>query len=256
MKYLLYCIFRAPPSIDSGMVTGSDPQTIHPLKGVYDHPVRYVSQGRLCAAVSELPASDQTPDISGLMAYEQVIEAIHRDRTIIPMRYGGLFEETSRIRRLLEGKAQRYETLLGELDGSVEMGIRVLLPNCDGAIPKTRKNDRRAKNLNPESDDGGKAYLAARRAHYGSKDRTASEFQRIVRVCREAFSCHFVKCRTEYPPHPGDLRPFRISIPSLYYLVPKRSVSPFREIFQRIDGKEPVKLLLSGPWPPYNFVLT
>jgi hypothetical protein len=43
---------------------------------------------------------------------------------------------------------------------------------------------------------------------------------------------------------------------SLYFLVPKKSIDPFRRVFRHMRRRmETTKLLLSGPWPPYSFVL-
>jgi hypothetical protein len=36
--------------------------------------------------------------------------------------------------------------------------------------------------------------------------------------------------------------------------VPRAAVEAFRRAARHLHPKESVKLLLSGPWPPYNFV--
>ena len=41
---------------------------------------------------------------------------------------------------------------------------------------------------------------------------------------------------------------------SLYFLVKRGAVESFRQAFRRIERAESARLLLSGPWPPYNFV--
>jgi hypothetical protein len=41
---------------------------------------------------------------------------------------------------------------------------------------------------------------------------------------------------------------------SLYFLTPKTCAEQFREKARQIDPPSGAKLLLSGPWPPYNFV--
>jgi hypothetical protein len=40
---------------------------------------------------------------------------------------------------------------------------------------------------------------------------------------------------------------------SLYFLTPRSCVERFREQVRRIHFPSGAKLLLSGPWPPYNF---
>jgi hypothetical protein len=40
---------------------------------------------------------------------------------------------------------------------------------------------------------------------------------------------------------------------SLYFLVPRASVDDFREEARGIELPSDMKLMVSGPWPPYNF---
>jgi hypothetical protein len=39
---------------------------------------------------------------------------------------------------------------------------------------------------------------------------------------------------------------------SFYFLVPRDAVKHFRQVFLNISQDSAAKLLLSGPWPPYN----
>ena len=42
---------------------------------------------------------------------------------------------------------------------------------------------------------------------------------------------------------------------SLYFLTPSNSIEQFRETARQIDTPERTKVLLTGPWPPFNFVV-
>ena len=82
---------------------------------------------------------------------------------------------------------------------------------------------------------------------YAEKDRRSHEEGRVVERCREAFAGLFVKCRAECPSS-------RTPDVALYFLVKRGAVEPVRLAFRRLERGEPARLLLSGPWPPYNFV--
>ena len=56
-----------------------------------------------------------------------------------------------------------------------------------------------------------------------------------------------VKSKTEAPSP-------RLPLLSLYFLVDRAVVESFRQAFRRLSEAESARLLLSGPWPPYNFV--
>ena len=164
------------------------------------------------------------------------------------MRYGCLFEEESQISRFLEERGQEFEALLKELEGCVEIGIRILIAECGMRNGEWRMENPQSEIRNPESLTPGRAYLAVRKVYYEQEERFAKKINELAERCRTAFSGLFVKCKTE-------CSPVRIPILSLYFLVPRRSVEPFRKVFRHISHKESAKLLLSGPWPPYNFVL-
>lgn len=246
MRYLLYCIFNTPVGAD--LYVCLKPET--PL-GIGGQPVSLIAKNSLIAAISRIAQSDLTPDIPRILAYEKVIESFHRDpmiRGVIPMRYGCLFEEESQISRFLEERGKEFEALLKDLEGCVEMGIRVLIADCGLRNADSKRSIAQPPFCNPQSLTSGQAYLLARRTYYQQGEQLVKESNELSKRCRMVFSGLFVKCKTE-------CFSLRIPLLSLYFLVPRRSVEPFRKIFRHISRKESAKLLLSGPWPPYNFVL-
>ena len=357
MKYLLYCIFRSP-----------EYQMPETLLGVDGQKVVIVGRNGLRAAISPVAQPVLTPDLSRLLAYKKVVESFHCDRTIIPMRFGSLFDEESQIIRLLEKQAEQYTSLLNELEGCVEIGIKVIISDfgsgiadfgsressipksLNSSIPKSsipnpwprpglhrfsygrsdidaqekkkiiqsmsRQGGHQSSIPHPtshiphrKSPTSGRAYLAARKEHYTQEDQLTEEMEKIAQHFRTAFSGLFTKCKTEFPQstiinrqssipnptshiadrtshiadrtshivdrtsqiadrtshipnhqssinnHQSKIQNPKSKILSLHFLVPRRSVESFRRTFQEISRKEGMKMLLSGPWPPYNFVV-
>jgi hypothetical protein len=304
MSYLLYCIL---PSQDT-------PDSPH-LLGVGGEPVSLVSFNGLSAAVSRIDHYNVTPPISSLLAFKEVIESFHRSprvRGVIPMRYGCMVDDKARIPRLLEKHHSHYTALLKEVEGCVEMGIRVLISDCgvrnaDSETPVQQIENRKSQIANRKSQipNPGCAYLAERKAHYAQEEKFNKQVEQVIERYRDAFSGLFVKCKTEVPsidnfqfsifnpwPRPGlprssDRRPDReqqqkqenIQItsrlpipfrsrdggggrqssivnrfPSIYFLIPRESIDAFRQVFRQLSKTDSARLLLSGPWPPYNFV--
>ena len=235
MSYLLYCIFGTSARQDLGLPAGIGRQ-----------PVFVVAHNGLSAALSELAQSDLVPDISQTLAYERVVEHFFRDQTVIPMRYGCQLENASEVISLLEDHHGEYQKLLGDLEGLNEMGIRVLLGESEAGV----KTD--AFVVPPDTSLGfsnsGTAYLAAKREHFLGLDRAVLDQRLLVDELCGSLSGFFVRRRVESP----DLTRSRLL--SLYFLVPRASVESFRQATRNLHPKESVKLLLSGPWPPYNFV--
>jgi hypothetical protein len=204
--------------------------------------------------VSRLARADLAADLPRVRAYERVVDSIHRHRTVIPMRYGCFLEQESQVRQLLEEHGPRYEALLNELEGCVEMGLRVLLPAGSFAAVSPsgaaggREDDRQHPSIPPAAPERpGLVYLTARKAHYAEQDCWSEAYRQAAQRCLAQFGGLFVKSQTEGPSP-------RLPLLSLYFLVPRRAVAAFRQAFRRFAAAEPARLLLSGPWPPYNFV--
>jgi hypothetical protein len=209
---------------------------------------------RLSAAISWVKMADLVPDLSRVRAYERVVQSCHRQGAVIPMRYGCVFEEGSQVIHLLDEHGSQYEALLQELEGCVEMGLRVLLPSGPWAAltpggPEGRREDA---GDHPPTPGGalqrpGLTYLTARKAHYAHQDRWTREYRQAADRCLAQFTGLFVKAKMEGPSP-------RLPLLSLFFLVPQRAVASFRQAFRRLAATDSARLLLSGPWPPYNFV--
>ena len=243
MRYLLYCIFRSPefPGVET-------------IGGAGEERVFLVSHRHLHAVLSRLGSERLGADVPRLMNYEKVIEACHRKYPTIPMRYGCLFHAVSQVRSLLEQRRRQYEALLEELEGCVEMGLRILLPEevSDSHAPAEPAGEARGAsgaNLPLAPGGSGHSYLAAQRRRYLAQDEAArSRGLMAARICR-AFTGLFSRHRQESRQLAG------ARLLSLYFLVPRGKLEPFRQAFRGVSARVSGQFLLSGPWPPYNFVL-
>ena len=282
MGYLLYCIFQSQNS-----------RIPEHLTGLENRPVSAISCNGFSAAVSCFAGSKPPLDIKNILIYKNVVDAFFQDRTVIPMRYGCLLEDEKKAVQLLKINQAQYEALLRELDGCVEMGIRVLIVDCRLKIEDLRNSelensnpqsaierseipgpdpdiigDRTRAGQNPKSKITGRAYLTARKTHYGREDNLSKEMDAIIDRYRETFSGLYVKFKAEYAstgnlqfsiinrqsPIANPQSPIANPMLSLYFLVRRKSVESFRQAFRQVVFKDHAKLLLSGPWPPFNFV--
>ena len=237
MSCLFYCICRHPGPEVAGLVG--------------DHPVYRITHRRLGAAVSGIGPADLAPDLTRVRAYERVVNSYHRQGTVIPLRYGCVVSQETRVIELLDEYNPQYESLLQELEGCVEMGLRVLLPTASPGIPAGPREIAGPPPLAPPAPPErlGLAYLTARKAHYAHQDRWTEEYRQVSDRCLAQLAGLFVKYKTEAPSS-------RLPLLSLYFLIPRRAVETFRRAFRQLTETEAARLLLSGPWPPYNFVIS
>jgi hypothetical protein len=253
-RYLLYCIV-------GNLVTLNPPG----LAGVDGQPVFLIPHNGLTAVASMINRMNALPSISQLLAYKEVVESLHRNpsvHSLIPMRYGCIADDKAQILRLLEKHHPDYAALLEELEGCVEMGIRILIADCRLPMADFKTSIHKIENQKLQIANSGKSYLAARKAHFAQEEKINKQVKERIERCRSAFGGLFKKSKTEVPSSHN----FQSSIfdrqssianrlPSLYFLVPEESVAAFRRAFRRLlKSSVSSSLLLSGPWPPYNFV--
>jgi len=251
MKYLLYCILEKPPAIQG-------PENIPGIEG---EPVALITKSGLSAAVSKISGADLAPELDKLLAYGKVIESFHRNYAVIPMRFGCLLENRPQLAGLLERNSLKYKRLLQELEGCAEMGIRFLPPGeRPGLVPQPRSDPLSVNSkANPAgrdpSDPSGRAYLVRRKTHYDLEDKSIKRIEDVIHSCRKVFAGLYLQCKTETRSAFAPPRTLRPPLFSLYFLVSKNCVEPFRQVFRETCAKGSGELLLTGPWPPYNFAM-
>jgi hypothetical protein len=243
MNRLCYCVTNHPGTAASQFI-----------RGVGGHLVYQVTHRQLSAVVSRVTQKELTPDLSKVKAFEWVVDSYHNQETVIPLRYGCVVSEESQVIQRLDEYGSHYETLLRELEGCVEMGLRVLLPSGSWAMVIPGGPEACREVTEPQPPDPGKApkrpglaYLTARKAHYADQDRWTKDYRQMAERCRAQFEGLFVKYKIEAPSP-------RLPLLSLYFLIPRESLASFRHTFRQLAQLESARFLLSGPWPPYNFV--
>ena len=133
------------------------------------------------AAVSGIGPADLAPDLTRVRAYERVVNSCHRQGTVIPLRYGSVVSKETQVIELLDEYNPQYESLLQELEGCVEMGLRILLPAASpGLPPGSREVAGPPPPAPPEPPERlGLTYLTARKAHYAHQDRWTEEYRQV-----------------------------------------------------------------------------
>lgn len=218
MKYLLYCICQQDVE-----KSPKEPEFL------------VVAGHGLAVAVSQVQEPIAAPGVAALLAFERVVERIHAVRDVIPLRYGCLMENEEQIVRLLDDHRQEYDAMLVQLRGKTEMGIRLLWPERVVPLPSL-----------PQSP--GAAYLASLRSRHNVEAALAPEESLLADQITALLARWSTGQRRTVTSSPHG------RLLSLCFLTPKTCVEEFRNKAREISLPRDVKLLLSGPWPPYNFV--
>jgi Gas vesicle synthesis protein GvpL/GvpF len=188
-------------------------------------PLRAVPAGGGLAAICA-PAEDReiTPD--ALWRHEQVVEALMEDRDLLPVRFGTRLEDDAAAARSVAERRVELELALERVRGAVELSVRAVLaepgPEC------------------AEDIGGGADYLRAKRRATVAQDAAAGAVHEPLAALARAHV----------------RRPPRLPAETLRaaYLVDRASVGGFTRLVARLDERHPeLRLLCTGPWPPYSF---
>jgi len=241
MKYALYCVFTSPGEQGDAL-----PSTARD-RGVY-----LLENNGLCAAVAKVDPLKSSYELPEIISYHKVVESFFRRRTIIPFRFGAILDEEEEVLSLLEKNRARYTELLREIDGCAEFGIRII--DETGGQPH-EKVTTPASAESQDSTSPGKAYLSRIRSQVQAESLLSEKHQATIEWCRTAFDGMYVKFAGEVSKGRGVGDESRGVLLSLYFLVRIDHMDPFQRAFSEIRAPGGHKIMLSGPWPPYNFVM-
>jgi hypothetical protein len=186
--------------------------------------------------VSELSPRPE-PTLERVKAHNAVVQnAVSNRVTPVPIRFGQWVDNTAALELQLQQNADRYRKLLKLFEGTLEFGLRVLDPSRSAA-----------QHVSPATATTGRAYMNALRDQLRNAEldepaiaelrtRLQTEFTGLTRAER------FEPLRTTH----GML--------SVAHLVEHAAFDVYRERVQQVRDHLPhLRILASGPWPPYTF---
>ena len=234
-----YCIIRTAVNKGFGKIGIGTPSS-----NVYT-----ITFKNLGAVVSDTPFIRYEPNEENALAHERVVEKVMEDHTVLPVRFGTIFKDEKNVRTMLVRAYSQFLSELRRLDGKVEIGLKVFWKPHE-AIREAEKNPsiQRLKQAIP-SQSTGLAYLMRKKLDESVK----AELNRKA----DAYSGRIYRTLRKQTIEAKLLKPIGHMILNATFLVPRDRMQVFGDEVKRLkeefEAKGP-EFLLSGPWPPYNFV--
>ncbi|GHH82062.1 gas vesicle protein [Kitasatospora indigofera] len=237
-------------------------QATHAVEGVTGSPVHLVPPARdsaLVAVASPVPEDDfreaalrrHLEDLAWLealaRAHHHVVEATAAHSTVLPLRLATVYLDDDRVRAMLD---DRHDLLLGtleQLDGHVELGVKIYLDVASGTAPASAPAPD--PTLSP-----GRAYLRHRRAEQDIRDAARQAAEEAAGRIEAIARTHAVQ-RARHRIQEGELATGPgTNVSNDAYLVPAAHADAFRiEATHATDGLTGVHVDVTGPWAPYSF---
>jgi hypothetical protein len=189
--------------------------------------------------------------------HERIIEEIMKDATVLPFKFGTVFQSEENVEKLLKEHHTDFKQIIENLDGKEEWGLKIYC-NLDKFKESLTKTDERIQELDKQiaSTSEGKAYLLKKKKEGLIKEvinekiseYTQDSFTRLKRACLEA---KINKILPKEVTEREDEMVFNAA-----FLINKNRIKDLENVLSYLKTKYSDKGLIfdcTGPWPAYNF---
>jgi Gas vesicle synthesis protein GvpL/GvpF len=254
-----YCVLRAGDHLPDSL-PGVDPEAlVQPLE---DEGLVVLMSRVPMAEFGEEPLRENLNDLSWLervaRAHEAVLERALSGGPIVPLRLCTIFADEAGVRAMLAREGRQLREALERLDGRQEWGVKLLVDR-DALAAVARKSSPEVAGLQDElaARSGGGAYMHERRLERlvdELVDQLAGELTEEVHARLGDWAADSVlnpPQNRELSGHEGEM------LLNGAYLVETERTEGLRRLLSELEDRHRelgARLVLTGPWPPYNFV--
>ncbi|NJO82671.1 MAG: GvpL/GvpF family gas vesicle protein [Blastochloris sp.] len=231
-------------------ITDTETADLPDMTGVEGARLQAVDYQRITAMVSVVDTARPEPTPEHLWQHETAIEALMTDRAVLPARFGTVLADQEAVRSALAAHYERLVENLRFVAGRVEVGVRVLWAEDERptTVVATDAICPVAKTDNGQQVNSGRAYIMARLA-----EERAVQARRALAE-QQAAALHGPLAQLAVASAQRTLATPRLLLAAAY-LIERDQIDAFKREVERLSAHHPdLRLLGTGPWPPYHFV--
>lgn len=233
-KYL-YCIIK-----------GSKPKKFE-IKGIRGKDVYAICEGQLAAVVSDSEAKEYFIIRDDVITHQKVIEAVSQKYDVLPVSFGTVAADPQEIKeKILKPKAGEFLNALKEIEGKIELSLKVLWPDMNLVFQEIAKNSQTIQHLKRSKNINYKEKIAAG--------------ELVAKLLEERKETEKEKILSPLKKIADDLKENKIfgedMILNAAFLVEKSKEKEFDKQVNMLGQQygKTVKFIYVGPLPPFNFV--
>ena len=190
------------------------------VKGIAGEPLQAIHVGRLDAIVGRVRAAPKPTD-RNLRRYGDTMSVLwRRTPALLPARFGTSVRDAEDLRAMVRARERLIRRRLRAVRHRAQMTIRLVTTHSDTPATIERSS--------------GTSYLRSRQ-----REQAVPAFAPLRAAVRRWVREERVENR------PG--------VASIYHLVPRGSVERYRSALERAAEDAGVRMIASGPFPPYAF---
>jgi hypothetical protein len=219
--------------------------------GVGGETVGSVSEGELAALTSPVASPNVRAKRRDLLNHSEVLAAALGRGTVLPLRFGVVFEnEAALVADFLRPRQDELAKLLRRFEGSVELTVRATYEE-DAILAEIVRENPRVARLREETLGGAAAATYPLKVELG--ERVAGELQNRTLRDRKALldRLHPLALDLEVDQEPIENQVLRAS-----FLVARDNVGAFDDAMDELAGHHAgrIRFKYVGPLPPHSFV--
>jgi len=218
------------------------------MKGLNDAPLFNIPYRDIGIVVSDLNTQIQKEDKKSVLKHEEVVEKLMDTFTVLPMRFLTLFSGKEQVLLMMKNYYDDFIENLDRLREKIEFGVKTIWPG-DLIRERITTAHRKSDNLPLVASSSGKSFMNEKFENYKIDKEFEEEADRCIAIVDGFFNRFVAEKRLE------KLKTDNLLL-SASYLVDKEKRDDFKKAFEELRGSGgDLKYLLSGPWPPYNFIV-
>ena len=222
------------------------------LTGMSGEPLQMVSVNDISAVLGDMNKADLVADKTNAIRFAGVIDQLAMHFTLLPMRYGSFMQSDDTIAAMLERNYDGFQQNLHKVENRHEFGLKIF---CDSEIimeelrARSRADERNIIHAETEIKKSIYAdYVNQKLKLHRLEEMLLSYVDSVIAEIIQSLSNLNANHKIRKMVTPSN-------IIDAVFLLEKNKKTELVQTIEAIQSKYPgLKFVLTGPWPPYNFV--
>lgn len=222
------------------------------MKGITGEDLDAVTFNEISAVVSDIKRADLIADQSHAIAFAGIIENLEQHFTLLPMRYGSMMESTDSVYKMLEKNYPEFQQNLQKVENKYEFGLKIF---CDTEKLKAELRTK-SEGDSKTSDQPAPEIKNSVYREYVNKKLKEHRLEELLLTYVDSIIAGF----TGFLVRLNAVNKFKkmvteTNIIDAVFLLDKDKKGELVQAVEDLQKQYPgLNFILTGPWPPYNFV--
>jgi DNA-directed RNA polymerase beta' subunit len=224
------------------------------MKGISGFDLFAVPFGEISAVVSDNKRADLITDQANAISFAGVIDTLAQQFTLLPMRFDSVMESTDAIIKMLERNNQKIRQNLQKVENKWEFGLKIF---CDSEKLQAELRAKSETNTNASANSALEIEKSVYR-EYVNKKLKEHRLEEMLLTYIDTVIANI----TKYLSLLNTINKIKkmttpANIIDAVFLLEKGKKGELIQVVEDLQSQYPrLKFILTGPWPPYNFVET